>query len=374
MKIVLLVVFPLWFLLCSASHNEHFDTYGINSSILISSENVAVSKAIIAEQNLVEGISSNNVANLSLENNTLVSLEDKDEESKSLRSFFLQVADIPPIFDSILPNMSELFHFKAFPDNRLEICGNNYFGDFEVLKFWLRVYKRLPTVEQIVIKWFFIDLSIFEEFSSFFIWFKQSLNSVTFENCNFTELSQQKICRFTTANRFKMQKDLKWLKFKILNVFKIINCSINDDTLDRIMQSLPDSLTHLYLCGIQWENEKVNLKFFSFVKFQNLIGLYLNNMKLDENDEIIRKLPDFQNLTELSLAKNNFMGEFFPDIKKMKSLEMLQIDHVLSGNLFNGNITMFSFPDSLKKICFHNQVWKHHTNRILNKFNEIVFD
>ena len=179
----------------------------------------------------------------------------QDEASKKFFGFLDQFVNFPAIFDNILMHYRDIFHFGAFPSSKLLLRGNNYYGGRKELRSGFGFCCRSPPVKSLTVKWFPVDSILFELLVGYFKYCQKTKRSLTFENCNFSPVSTE---------------ILKDFKFESLKVFKLINCSINESNLDRFLFSLPESVTHLHLCGIRWKGEKVKLKFGNFQKINKI--------------------------------------------------------------------------------------------------------
>ena len=117
------------------------------------------------------------------------------------------------------------------------------------------------------------------------------------------------------------------------------------------------------------------MKFQFLKKFINLNELFLDDMALRGYDEIIKNLLYFQKLQTLSLLKDKFSKDFFPNIKSLKLLKTFY----LFTNSFNHLITYtrFSdaFPDKMKVILDPSE--RKYTDKIkifIREFKRIIFD
>ena len=73
-------------------------------------------------------------------------------------------------------------------------------------------------------------------------------------------------------------------------------------------------------------------------------------MLLEGNDEIIVKLNFFQKVKTLSLLKDKFESNFYPEIKSLKSIETIYMSYNSFNNFSSPDIFLDVFPSSLKII------------------------
>ena len=347
MKAFLFIIFTIWFVCCFCSNNQskkHFEN---------SLERSLLKDDSLPRSNYSECQKTNDDAFIKLD--AKIS-ENERKQSDDVFEFINQVASIPPIIENILKHLNYIFYYTGYSYNNLEIRGSDYNGKVEVLQYWLRIICQF-SVKELTIKWFHIDSTLGFEFFSLINQQKNHLKTLIFENCNFSSDSTKSL-----------------QSFKSLRVFKILNCSISEDDLDRFILSLPETLTHLNLCGIRWDSEKVNLKFSSFEKLNKLNELFLDDMLL-ENDEIITKLSFFQQLTTLSLDMNELNAKSFPVLENLESLSEICLSEDLMNNLFSLNMLNSTFPGSLKKVNTHESFPSVMTiNSFSEKFKNIIFD
>lgn len=117
------------------------------------------------------------------------------------------------------------------------------------------------------------------------------------------------------------------------------------------------------------------MRFSSLQRFQNLVEFRLEDMQLNEDDEIVGNLSYFHQLRMLSLADNNWEGNFSLDIKKMKSLETFHSNRIFFQLILSQKNNV-EFPDSLKKvICrFYFNLDKTEIDFIVKKFEKVFFN